>query len=1074
MQWLSILLLLLAAGSVRAEDPLPESIDYMAWSFPDTWPVSTVELDEVVRYKLNSSGTKGKYSGAATAFWRTGEATRLEVSIKITHKPDRARKERYEFRSHPDDIEAAGGKSKLPRYAKIRIWCEDGSVVKVKGKFRQDDGEGDTLKTKLKDPAGLVSAWPESGFTAASGRCALVVDGEGAIESLKILPDKELAAPSTEIRFLELERNGSLVPLKAVFRRGGEIVVEFDEPGARVRLAVDASTGPIGFRVIDAGSPVPDALRLRLTLPVLSVVDAALNGTYDEAFAVCLRPLTPNTHCTIAAASGLVTYSTEWLGRRGISGGEAAIVAAPRSELFDALAALEAEHGLPSPRFGGVRARESERVRESYLFLTYLGATDLEPLIEYARIGGFKRILFLRNLWLESAGTFGIDPQEFPGGLTEFAAACETIRDAGLGVGVHLYGPSVSLNDPLVTPVPDRRLLEFECPPLISALNHMTTRLDLEGAPDLPAPGSGTFPGTYLRVGDEIIRYSGTIAGPPFAFTDCERGALGTLPTAHPAGADVRHLATMWDQFLIDPESTLVAEVAANLARVVDTCGLDMVYLDGLGGLPSGPHHDDWYYANRTVSAFYSAFQNPVLMQTSMGPGRDLLWHVVPRSASADGHGDLKWYLDRRTTAIESMQRGFTAPDVGWYGFDEGRPPDQLEYVCARCLGWDCSISMQTHRPALESHARARETMEMVARYERCRQEGGLPASVREKLLEKGDDFRLLEGDDGEWHLYRVEYEGVRDLRTLTDGGQSWNTFNTAADSSRLGIEILRGDAAHVEADLSATGNFFVELFRDVDVFTPSGENDFARLVERTGKVVNANGAARQGVDHEFVLVDDPSVGGVRGTIQASNGNNTIGWCAVGRTFSTAMDLSGTKALGVWLRGDGSGISVALELWDDGGRRTSLRAPMHHDGWRLHTFPFSPAADFDAQAVRYLVIVASDLPPGRDVEVGFAALRSTPSVRAPAAISGARLRIGERVVTLPADLAPGTSARIDALGRLTAWPGGMAEGTTISLADGPIVLTPGTHSIRFEVGDPGSYPGDVSIRLGHLRRVYPD
>ena len=65
----------------------------------------------------------------------------------------------------------------------------------------------------------------------------------------------------------------------------------------------------------------------------------------------------------------------------------------------------------------------------------------------------------------------------------------------------------------------------------------------------------------------------------------------------------------------------------------------------------------------------------------------------VPRSASADGHGDLKGYLDQRMAGILQMRRTFTAADIGWYALDIHGRPDELEYVCAKALATDSSIS---------------------------------------------------------------------------------------------------------------------------------------------------------------------------------------------------------------------------------------------------------------------------------------------------------------------------------------------------------------------------------------------
>ena len=90
------------------------------------------------------------------------------------------------------------------------------------------------------------------------------------------------------------------------------------------------------------------------------------------------------------------------------------------------------------------------------------------------------------------------------------------------------------------------------------------------------------------------------------------------------------------------------------------------------------------------------------------------MWHIVPRSASADGHGDLKRYLDERLPGMLGMEANFTRPDVGWYYMYTDVRPDQIEYVCAKTIGLDSSISIETSRDAMEKHPRARQMMEMA------------------------------------------------------------------------------------------------------------------------------------------------------------------------------------------------------------------------------------------------------------------------------------------------------------------------------------------------------------------------
>ena len=80
-----------------------------------------------------------------------------------------------------------------------------------------------------------------------------------------------------------------------------------------------------------------------------------------------------------------------------------------------------------------------------------------------------------------------------------------------------MFGPSISPNDPYVTPKPDDRLAFVPCPPLAEAVDEHSSTLTLTGTPHLPpiAPQADVFQGHWLRVGDEVLTYQTVEVGPP-------------------------------------------------------------------------------------------------------------------------------------------------------------------------------------------------------------------------------------------------------------------------------------------------------------------------------------------------------------------------------------------------------------------------------------------------------------------------------------------------------------------------------------------------------------------------------
>ena len=365
-----------------------------------------------------------------------------------------------------------------------------------------------------------------------------------------------------------------------------------------------------------------------------------------------------------------------------------------------------------------------------------------------------------KNDWLANHGHYDINLDRFPRGIDSVKEAVGKIHKAGLHAGVHVFGPSISSNDPYVTPVPDDRLYSVAVPPLAEDVDEKATTLVVTDQPPLPpyASDGRAFPGRYIRIGDEIIRYGEGTEGPPYQFINCARGALGTTAAAHPAGTEVKGLCAMWGFFIVDPDSTLADELTQNFADVINECDFDMVYFDASDGL-RGDYIDRWYYLNKMHLDYYNKFDHDVLYQTSNGTGSNILWHMVPRSASADGHGDIKGYLDQRWPGILGQRTNWTRSDIGWYYWFKECRPDQIEYVCARAMGIDGSISLETSRAALETLGQSQQMMEMIGRWERARRCNYFPQAIKDKMLVPGDDFRLFDDGNGGWNLYRAVYE---------------------------------------------------------------------------------------------------------------------------------------------------------------------------------------------------------------------------------------------------------------------------------------------------------------------------
>ncbi len=885
--------------------------------------------------------------------------------------------------------------------------------------------------------------------------------------------DYAAPAPAAALPLFRAQVQDTDLPAQFLKREGRTLRLQFADAAVSARIRIEPKHGYFLIEVLETRPAGLGEIAWRIPLKRLAVQGPAFCANYGKKFAACAFALDLSGECALRGAGpkAVTLTGVSRASRGGVNGAKFALVACPRADFETTIQRVEQENGLPCPKLDGKWIRESEPIRRSYLFVIGMTEQDTDALIDYAKIGGFETILILKNAWLETHGHYRINRKSFPGGLADFKRTVDKMHAAGLKVGVHLFGPSISPNDPYVAPVPDDRLLSVQCPPLAKPVDAKTTVLALTAQPKTlpPArPRRRSFPGYYLRIGNEIIRYGDVRLGPPFRFVGCRRGACGTTAAAHPAGAQVRGLLALWGFFLFDPHSTLLDEITTRFARIVNQCKLDMVYFDASEGAGQ-PYFDGRYYVLKSHLAYYRKFDHDVLYQTSMGTGTGLLWHIVARSASADGHGDIKRYLDQRLGSILAMKKNFTFADIGWYGLDPGSRVDRLEYIAAKCLGSGGSISVQCNRSIFESHPHARQIMEMLNRYERCRIRGYFPMSVRNQLLEKGQEFKLYQDDQRGWRLFHAAYAPDRIITRLDGRQNAWRLENDRPGPTRLALEITRDASDEPGPDYGTPDAIRIENFENLDAYAPSRRNRFARFVRGPGRRVTARGVVRKGTTMQFIRLEHGAREGKACALYtAANTGVEDGWTGIGRRFEHPLDLSACRCLAMWVYGDAKNAVLMIQLRDVTGRHYQWRRKIGHKGWKLLAFPIPARAAVDWKKIDYLLFYYNNIPAHTTVACKLDGLEGLPRLSAPDSLTGLTLTVNGRRIELPGRLGRNETLETDGLGHCTIWPGGMRPGRKFQAPQTAIRLQPGRNELRFTCTLPPGKQPDVALRLIRL------
>jgi len=792
-------------------------------------------------------------------------------------------------------------------------------------------------------------------------------------------------------------------PSTAATREGDLLRLFYGDAGVRVTLRIRERETYVSFEVTEVNGPAIERLGI-LDIPL------TLKGTPDESFAACTLAMNLRTDVPElpGPSSRLRAYCYP---RFGLVGAQVAIIAGPREAMRDAMKAAVSDAGdIPVSRVGGPWALDGPFNRSSYVFnFGGLSEQTVDQWIELARSLGFDQIQFHGG----SSFRFGdcaLDPNTYPNGFASLRAVIDRLHAAGIKAGMQPYAFFISKGCPWVTPKPDPGLAKDATFTLAADLAADSATVPVVE----PTTGMSTVTGFFVRnsvtlqIDDELIAYSGLSKDPPYAFTQCQRGALGTTATPHARGAKVGHLKECFGLFAPDPEAPLFQEVAAKNAELANKAGFDAIYFDALDGEDVlGGAENSWHYGSAYVFEVAKLLDHPVLME--MSTFHHHLWFVRSRMGAWDHPNRChKQFIDMHVTANEDNARMFVPSNLGWWAFRTwGGPqieqtfPDDIEYLCAKALGTDSGLSLVGYDPASPGQKRLGEIMR---RWEALRHAGTVPERVKAKLREPGAEFTLEDAPDGP-RFVPVSY--AKRMVSLATGSAEWEAANPFEEQpAGVRIEALMS-AGPYDAPDSTT----VVDFADLGLLS-----DRAAAPGVAASLEPADGQLAPGTTTGARLRATSSLADRRGS-----------WATFGRVFSPPLNLSAQQGLGVWIHGDGKGELLNFQLRCpsqlvaglgehyvrvdfEGWRYFEVIEP-DADQWAKEAWPYGNAYSIYRENIEYgaieeLSIWVNDLPPGDEVNVSIGPLRALPLVSQ--RIADPSFSVGTQALTFPCTIESGS------------------------------------------------------------------
>lgn len=730
-------------------------------------------------------------------------------------------------------------------------------------------------------------------------RYVISVDGRN-LNFIDKQTNKDYCAQEPKHYFLSLKKRGDTYRPSTCTFDNGKIIVEFKDAGVRTVIKVSQYKHYFVFEVASVeGEGVEEIVLSNLHLTLTEHIGTIANLAWNEQFAAAVMALNLQVNARGMSGQHAVLWSACYP-KTGLVGAKIGLIGCPTSEIRTVIKEMVQRQGIVHSKVGGAWALDVEENKYSYLFAK-VSEADVDQWIALAKKANIKELLLYE---IGRFGHYDPFPTLFPNGLMGVRAVVDKIHRAGLQAGWHMHSFSIQKDDPWVTPVPDKRLAKRTTLTLAAPLTADATFVPtVESPKDLPTQSGYSFRGGMdILVDDEIITYSGISTQPPYGLTGCRRGMHGTKPAAHEKGAALHNLQEVFGMYLPDGDSSLLDEMAQRIADVVNTCGFDLIYFDGLdgadafAGLPWG-----WHYGAKFALNVFKRVKRDLRVEISAWLHHT--WHIHTRLGAWDHpvRGPKK-FIDLHCTNNKICSHNLLPTQLGWWAFrnDMGplgfaTIPDEIEYLCAKCVGHDVPFSLQNVSPSqVQNNPTWANLLSIISRYERLRLSGLVPESIKAQLRVPGDEFHLEETPDGKWKFMPVMYDEHK-VTALDGASNVWKVTNRfETQQPRFRIRALMSAASYDSPE-----NIVLADFADVSEFS----------------VKNAASGMNHRLETSTAQVKPGKVSGCY-TATSSLSDRRGSWAMVSKTFSPLINMAQRPALGVWVHGDGKGQVLNLQLVD--------------------------------------------------------------------------------------------------------------------------------------------------------------
>ncbi len=600
-----------------------------------------------------------------------------------------------------------------------------------------------------------------------------------------------------------------------IYREGEKLIVGFEiipyEAVIKIKETEDYLTFSLEDFIIEPEdypaylkiTPPPASELCILQLPVRNRENFGewLNVSWDQNVAVNLLATDQYARIDSERRNGYRIMKADAVKGVKLKGTEAALIVSSADALLDKITRLEDDYNLPK----GAKSRRDDKIKLSYYWTSNINPENIDQHLKYAKMAGFRHMsiyypAFLEGRGYRNLGDYDYNLKLYPNGKEDLKKMLAQIEENGITPGVHFLHSHIGRDSRLVTPVPDHRLNLIRYYNLAQPLTKTDTVIYIEQNPEGTTMADGT---RVLKIGTELIAYSGYTTTPPFKFTGCERGIDETTVNSQPTGfifglLDVSEFGAT--SVYIDQNTDLQDQIAERLADFYDA-GFKFLYFDGSEGV----NDPFWFHV---ASAQYKVYKRlkPEPLFAEGAAKTHFSWHMLSGGNAFDiFRPEYLKEATKKHPAEEAprMQQDFTRINFGWLGYwvpgenTVGTQPDMLEYVTSRAAAWDCPVSIHANLSTFDAHPRTPDNMEVLRRWEEVRAQNWLKDEHKKMLQNLEQEHILLINEENKFELLPYEQinevaNGSKEVRAFIFQRQNnfWVVYWHISDSKKLELPL--------------------------------------------------------------------------------------------------------------------------------------------------------------------------------------------------------------------------------------------------------------------------------------------